>query len=306
MTPDAADTVEFELQPSPGRLRPKPLSSELQVDVAGQSHVGKMRTNNEDHFLIVRIGRFFEILETNIHADELPPRFVDDGYGMAVADGMGGHAAGEEASQLALTTLVNLVLATPDWIARADDSSFTEEIKRRTAERFQQVDHVLREESESDPRLQGYGTTMTLAASVGRNLFIANIGDSRVYLFRAGELHQLTRDHTLAAALYEAGKVTRAEAATNRLRHVLTKHLGADKGGKPDVQDLPLENGDCVLLCSDGLNEMVSNDKIAAVLSGGADSKTTCGKLIDLALAAGGKDNVTVIVAQYKIVETTA
>ncbi len=306
MTPDSADTIEFELEPSPGRLRPTPLSSVVQVDVAGQSDVGKVRTNNEDHFLIVRFGRFLETLETNIHADELPPRFVDDGYGMAVADGMGGHVAGEEASKLALTTLVNLVLATPDWIARADDSSLAEEINRRAAKRFQQVDHVLREEAENNPELEGFGTTMTLAASVGRNLFVANIGDSRAYLFRAGGLHQLTRDHTLAGALYEAGKVTRAEAATHRLRHLLTKYLGADKGAKPDVQNLSLENGDCVLLCSDGLNEMLSNDKIAAALSGGADSKTMCGKLVDLALAAGGKDNVTAIVAQYQISETAA
>ena len=305
MTPDAPDTAEFKFEPSPGRLRPTPLSSEVKVDIGGLSHVGKVRTNNEDHFLIVRFGRFLEALETNIPADVLPPRFVDDGFGMAVADGMGGHEAGEEASQLAITTLVNLVLATPDWIARADDSEFAEEIKRRAAERFQQVDRVLLEEAEGDPRLEGFGTTMSLAASVGRNLFIAHIGDSRVYLFRGGQLHQLTRDHTYAAALYEAGKVTRAEAATHRLRHVLTKFLGADKAGKPDVQDLPLENGDSVLLCSDGLNEMVSNDKIAAVLSESADSRTTCGKLIDLALAAGGKDNVTVIVARYRIAETT-
>ena len=252
------------------------------------------------------MGSFLESLETNVPADDLPPRFVDDGYAMAVADGMGGQAAGEEASKLAITTLVNLVLATPDWIARADDAWLVEEIKRRAAERFQLVDHVLSEEAESDPRLQGYGTTMTLAGSVGRNLFIANIGDSRVYLFRAGKLHQLTRDHTLAAELYEAGKLTCAEAATHRLRHVLTKHLGADRAGKPDVQDLSLENGDCVLLCSDGLNEMVSDDKIAAVLSGKVDSKTKCEKLIDLALAGGGKDNVTVIVARYRIGETAA
>ena len=305
MTPDAADTVEFELPPSPGRLRPKPVTSEIHGDVAGQSHVGKVRTNNEDHFLIARFGRFLEPVETNIHPDALPPRFDDDGYCMAVADGMGGHVAGEEASQLALTTLVNLVLATPDWISRVDDPSLAEEIMRRAAKRFEQVDHVLREEADNDPRLQGFGTTMTLAATVGRNLFIANIGDSRVYLFRAGELHQLTRDHTLAAALFEAGKVTRAEAATHRLRHVLTKYLGADRAGKPDVKHLPLEDGDCVLLCTDGLNEMVSNEKIAATLSGGADSKTTCGKLIDLALAGGGKDNVTAIVAQYRVPETT-
>lgn len=306
MTPDLADTVDFVLRPVPGRFRPKPLSAQLHVDVAGQSHVGNVRTNNEDHFLIVRFGRFLEALETNIQAADLPPGFVDDGYAMAVADGIGGHEAGEVASKLALTTLVNLVLATPDWIARADDASFAEEIKRRAVERFQQIDHVLSEEAASDARLKGFGTTMTLAASVGKDLFVTNIGDSRVYLFRAGELHQLTRDHTFAAALYEAGLVTRAEAATHYLRHVLTKSLGADKGEEPDVQNLLLTNGDCVLLCSDGLTDMVSNDTIAAVLAGGADAKATCGKLIELALAAGGNDNVTVIVARYRIAETTA
>jgi PPM family protein phosphatase len=297
----APDTVEFELAPSPGRSHPKPLSSEVRVDVAGRSHVGNVRPNNEDHFLIVRFGRFLESLDTNIPAEQVPPRYIDDGFGMVVADGMGGHAAGEEASRLAITTLVNLMLSTPDWIARADDVSYAEEIKRRASERFQQVDHVLSEEAENDPDLHGFGTTMTMAASVGKNLFIANIGDSRAYLFRAGKLHQLTRDHTLASALCEAGKVTRAEVATHRLRHVLTKNLGADKGGKPDVQNLPLENGDYVLLCSDGLSEMVSNEKIAAVLAESAEAKTTCTKLIDLALAGGGKDNVTVIVARYRM-----
>jgi protein phosphatase len=300
MASDAADTQEFEAPPSPGRRPPEPLSSLLEVDVAGLSHSGKVRPNNEDHFLVVRFGRFLEPLGTNLPAGQVPSRFEDIGYGMAVADGMGGHAAGEEASKLAITTLVNLVLNTPDWFLRMDDPSSAEEVMRRAADRFGQIDHALAAEAVEDPRLHGFGTTMTLAASVARDLLIAHVGDSRAYLFRKGALHQLTRDHTLVSELYQAGMITPAQAATHHLRHALTRHLGANKGAKPDVQRLALVTGDCLLLCSDGLSEMVSNAEIAATLAGGGASEAMSQRLVDRALAAGGKDNVTVIVAQYR------
>jgi protein phosphatase len=219
---------------------------------------------------------------------------------MAVADGMGGHAAGEEASRLALTTLVNLVLNTPDWFLRMDDPSAAEEVMRRAADRFGHIDQALEEEAAEDPTLHGFGTTMTLAASAGWDLLIAHVGDSRAYLFRKGALHQLTCDHTLVGELYRAGMLTRAQAATHRLRHALTRHLGANKGGKPDVQKLTLADGDCLLLCSDGLTEMVGNAEITGVLAGGGASEAMSQRLVDAALAAGGKDNVTVLVAQYR------
>ena len=294
-----ADTQEFKLALSPESPTPKPLSRTLRVDVAGLSHPGKVRPNNEDHFLVVHFGRFMESVASNLPSGLVPSCFKEDGWGMAVADGMGGHVAGEEASRLAIATLVSLVQSTPDWILRADDPEFAEEIMRRASERFDLVDQALSLEAAFDPKLHGFGTTMTLAASVGLNLFIAHIGDSRAYLFRRGKLHQLTRDHTLAGELYEAGQITLAQVATHHLRHVLTRNLGRQKTSKPDVQKLSLEPGDCLLLCSDGLNDMVSNDKIAAILAQGKASAILSQELIDLALAAGGKDNVTVILAQY-------
>jgi protein phosphatase len=275
----------------------------MQIELAGRSHPGKVRPNNEDHFLVVRFGRFLESLETNLPSDQVPRRFEDQGYGMVVADGMGGLAAGEEASRLAITTLVNLVLTTPDWILQADDPAFAEEIMRRAGERFEQVNQALAEEGELDPELHGFGTTMTLSASVGHNLFLAHIGDSRAYIFRREKLHQLTRDHTIVRELYEAGLITHAQIATHQLRHVITRHLGAAKGAKAEVQKWTLEDGDSLLLCSDGLTEMVSSEEIAAILARGTASETTCGRLIDQALAAGGKDNITVIVAKYRIAE---
>jgi protein phosphatase len=300
MASDPADAQGPALPASPGRRPPGQLSSLVQVDVAGLSHPGKVRPNNEDHFLVLRFGRFLEPLATNLPAGQVPSRFEDIGYVMAVADGMGGHAAGEEASKLAITTLVNLVLNTPDWFLRMDDPSAAEEVMRRATERFGQIDHALAEEAADDPKLHGFGTTMTLAASLGRDLLLAHVGDSRAYLFRKGTLYQLTRDHTLVRELYEAGMIVTALAATQHLRHLLTRHLGANKGAKPDVQRLSLVDGDCLLLCTDGLSEMVGDAEIAEVLAGGGPSETMSQRLVDGALAAGGKDNVTVIVARYR------
>ena len=300
---NTAETQALGHSPSPKSQLPQPHTSGVRVDIAGLSHPGNLRPNNEDHFLVVRFGRFLESLVTNLPGDQVPSRFEEEGYGMAVADGMGGHAAGEEASRLAITTMLNEVLSAPDWILRADDPSLAAEIMRRAADRFEKIAHVLAQEEADDSQLHGFGTTMTFAASVGRNVFIAHIGDSRAYVFRQGTLHQLTRDHTLVREMYEAGEITLDQAATHRMRHALTRNLGPHRGAKPDVQELALEDGDRLLLSSDGLHEMVSDEGIAAVLAEGAASHTICQRLIDLALAAGGKDNVTAIVAQYHISE---
>jgi len=296
MASGTADTAEFAAS---GDQRHA--TARVEVEVAGISDAGNVRPNNEDHFLVVRFSRSLECLETNLPVGQVPARFQDIGYAMAVADGMGGHAAGEEASRHALAMLVKLVVMTPDWIFRVDDPAFAEEVMRRASERFEQIDHALAEEAEADPALYGFGTTMTLAAHIVKDLFVAHIGDSRAYLFRGGKLHQLTRDHTLVRELCEAGVITQAQAATHHLRHALTRHLGGPKGAKPDVHRVALDDGDCLLLCSDGLTEMVPNDRIGALLADSEPPEKTCQRLIDRALAAGGKDNVTVVVARYKV-----
>jgi protein phosphatase len=158
----------------------------VQVDVAGLSHPGKVRPNNEDHFLVLRFGRFLEPLATNLPAGQAPPRREDAGYALAVADGLGGHAAGEGASKLALTTLVGLVLDTPDWFLRMDDPPAAEEVMRRATERYGRIDQALAAEAAEGLTLHGFGTTLTLAASLGRDLLLAHVGDSRAYLLRGG------------------------------------------------------------------------------------------------------------------------
>jgi serine/threonine protein phosphatase PrpC len=299
--PNQADTVEIHLPGGPpSREPPAPFSSLVQVDLAALSDVGKVRANNEDHYLVVRFGRSLETLQTNL-PEEGESCFRETGYGLAVADGIGGEAGGEEASRLALRTIVNLALHAPDWILRPEEE-FLDEVMRRTEERYRQANNALNERARAEPELGGMGTTMTLALSLGAALLVAHIGDSRAYLFRKGELRRLTRDHTLAQAQADLGQITPQEAARSRLRHVLTRSLGG--GGRevhPEVQRLELADGDCFLICSDGLTDMVDEGTIAAVLGSGLQADPTCRRLVDCALERGGKDNVTVVVARYRI-----
>jgi protein phosphatase len=297
----STDTADFEVPPHPAGLdRPRLFSALVRVDVAGLSHRGRVRPNNEDHFFVARYGRYLERLCTNLPADEMPPRFDETGYGIVVADGLGGSAAGEVASRLAIRTLINLVLGTPDWILRLDDELLPEEIRRRAAGRFEQIGTVMAEQAQANPALHGFGTTLTLAMSLGKDLFVAHVGDSRAYVLRQHKLHQLTHDHTLAQGLADRGVINPKDVATHGFRNVLTKSLGA-RGGpvEPDVQEVVLEDGDCLLLCTDGLTGMVKDARIAEILGAAGPAEQACQGLVNEALQAGGKDNVTVVVARY-------
>jgi protein phosphatase len=297
-----SDTAELVVAPNPVRDRPEAYSSLVQADLAGLSNTGLVRENNEDHFLICRFGRYLEAVQSNLPADTVPARSDEVGFGMAVADGMGGMAAGEEASRAALSGLVNLVLHTPDWILRVDESPSPDEIQRRTAERLEKVNETMAAAAEEDNRLRGYGTTLTLAASLGRELFVTHVGDSRAYLWRRGKLRRLTRDHTMAEVLADAKQIERQEVATHRLRHVLTKFLGDHhRPVAPDVSRMPLEDDDRLLLCTDGLNEMVPEEVIGELMAADEPAELVCRWLVDRALTGGGKDNVTVVVAKYRL-----
>jgi protein phosphatase len=272
----------------------------VEVDLAALSDQGKVRPNNEDHYLVVRGERALQTLLTNLPEGRLPERFAEVGYGMLVADGMGGVAGGEVASQMAIITLVNLVLNTPDWIMRLGGQEI-QEVMERMAERFRRVDAALHEQARFDPSLSGMGTTLTLAYSLGSDLVLTHVGDSRAYLLRGGELYQLTRDHTMAQALLNLGVIRPEEAATHRLRHVLTNALGVSAGrSEAEVQCLSLTDEDQVLLCTDGLTDMVDNATIGTVLRTTSSSREACQTLVQRALANGGKDNVTVVLARYR------
>lgn len=283
-------------------LQPRIIPSALvQVDVAAQSHQGFVRTNNEDHYLAVRVARSLETVLTNLVETGLPKRFEEIAHGMLVADGMGGMAAGETASRLALLKILDLALQTPDWFMKMNRPENATIVMRRMTERFRAIDDELREQGESTRSLLGMGTTLTAAVSLGPHLFVGHIGDSRAYLLRGEKFHQLTRDHTLAQALIDSGIAKAADSSVRAMRNVLTAALGTTaERSDPQVQRLHLSDGDQLLLCTDGLSEMVPDENIASVLMSATSSAAACQQLIDLALAGGGRDNVTVVLTRYR------
>jgi serine/threonine protein phosphatase PrpC len=293
----SADTVEMPIVP----LAPRPMtgSAMVQVDLAAQSHPGRVRPANEDHYLVMRFSRSLETLLTSLPPDLVPARSDEVGYGLLVADGVGGAAAGETASRLAIATLISHVLQTPDWIM-SEEAPDVEQVIGRFAERYRSIHAALRAQGSADPSLAGMGTTMTLAFSFGASVVIGHVGDSRVYLFRRGQLHQLTRDHTYVQALVDLGQVSAEEAARHPLRHVLTRSLGgSERATEGDFQSALLADGDQLLLCTDGLTNMVNNETICRLLGGAGTADEACRALVSAALDGGGKDNVTVALARY-------
>lgn len=297
------DTDEYLAAVVPVSPAPETVSSRVQVDLGALSHAGKVRQNNEDHYLAARFDRSMRTLLTNLPAGSVPDRSAETAYGMLVADGMGGHAAGDFASETAIRVLVDLVLHTPDWIMRLDDDLIREVMKRMDG-RFRQVRETLTALTREDPNLAGMGTTLTLACSLGADMILVHVGDSRVYLHRQGQLHRLTRDHTRAQQLADAGAIRPDEVARHPLRHVLTNALVTEGGeARTDLDQLLLMDGDRILLCTDGLTEMVEDAAIAETLDREESAQDACNALVEKALAAGGTDNVTVVLCHYRFPE---
>jgi protein phosphatase len=241
-----------------------------------------------------------QTLYTNVPQSELPGSFEETGYGMVVADGMGGQAGGEVASRSAIQILLKLTKKAPNWILKMDEDE-AREVMELASSFYQTVDSVLTDKAKSEPALHGMGTTLTASYSVGATAFIMNVGDSRAYLFRGGKLYQLTRDQTVAQALADSGQIPPEQITTHPLRHVLTNAVGA-RGGhiSVDIQQIAIANEDRLLLCSDGLTDMVDDKTIAETISRFQAPADCCQELVNTALQNGGHDNVTVLIARYK------
>jgi serine/threonine protein phosphatase PrpC len=279
------------------------ISSRTNVDLDAFSHKGKVRQENEDSFLVTRFERSLATLLTNLPTDQIPDHYSERGYAMFVADGIGGRTSGEVASRTAISALIDLIIQTPDWIMHPDDESALE-VLRRMEERFGQLPDALARRAQTDIHLSRMGTTLTLAVSLGPDLVIAHVGASRAYLFRHGQLLHLTNDQTIAQVLVDTGIIRPEEVAMHHTRRMLTSAIMA-AGEKADVElhHLKLMDGDRLLLCSDGLTEMLTDEKISAVLEKAESAAAACRALVDLALEAGGNDNITVVLARYQIPE---
>jgi protein phosphatase len=223
-----------------------------------------------------------------------------------VVDGVGGAEGGEIASRTALLTLVRGIIGSPKWALKLDDPASREseirELMARSRLYLQQMHNKIRQRQEQDPRFEGMGTTFTSAYTVGNDLFIQHIGDSRAYALREGRLFRITRDHTLAQEFADRGELSQSEVANHPLGHVLTKAIGGPAERiETDTHHRDIEDGDRLLLCSDGLTKVASEDDIAATMLAHPGSAAACKALIDLVLSRGAPDNVTVIVARYSI-----
>ena len=205
---------------------------------------------------------------------------------LAIADGMGGHAAGEVASRIAIES-----------VAPLDDSAPGSDLVGDLRDAVESASGYLHEMVAADTALDGMGTTLTALLFAGRRLGLVHVGDSRCYLLRDGELSQITHDHTLVQRLVDEGRITPEEASTHPQRSWITRSLTGHGELELDLSIREARVGDRYLLCSDGLSGPVSEDTIAETLRGAADPETACDQLIDLALRAGGPDNVTAIVA---------
>ena len=226
-----------------------------------RTDVGLVREHNEDSLLVA------------------PPLFV-------VCDGMGGHEAGEVASEMAIRTMENLA----DSIK--DAQSMISAVEAANL-------NVIKAPRQGIGR-EGMGTTMTAAKVTGERVMIAQVGDSRAYLLHNGRIQQLTRDHSLMADLIESGQITEAEARFHPNRSVITRAIGSDPYMQPDIYELNLSSGDRLLLCSDGLNAMLDDYQIEDILRDVTDPQTCADMLVSAARNAGGYDNITTIVVDIE------
>jgi protein phosphatase len=298
--PREAELSTKDLPPRPAATASLEVVPKVRVEVAAATHQGRVRHNNEDHFLVARLAKALRVLATSLPDDE-PTRFSDEeGYLMIVADGMGGAAAGERASALAISSVESFVLRALKWFMHVgrEEGALTDELRKA----LERADRKVYREAQADPNLHGMGTTLTWAYSVGDDCYIVHAGDSRAYLFRDGELEQLTTDHTLAQLLVEGGELSPEDARKHPRRHVITNVIGGPSAdAEAEIAKVKVRDGDVLLLCTDGLNEPVADGQIAAVLAGMQSPEAAVRRLIDLALQGGGPDNVTVVVARYRV-----
>jgi protein phosphatase len=279
----------------PGARDSPPPCIGTQVEFGARSRRSPLRTVNGDHYLIMRLGRNQETLMTSLSEQQTPKRFEEFAYGMALADGMG--RSSEMASRLALSTLVHLIVNFGKWNLRVDDVA-AEEVMERAGRFYRGVDSTLVQAGHySSLELP---TTLTAVFFAGSELIFAHVGHSRAYLFRDNALMQLTHDHTLDRE--RPGNAGDASGARD-LHHILTETLGGAGASAPkiDIERCGLLDGDVILLCTNGLTDVADDGRIANALRLHGTPDDQCTALVDLATNSGGNDDVTALVAHYRV-----
>jgi len=282
-------------------LPPRPLS----VKAFGVTDKGKVRTANEDQFLIAELTKAMRIWQTSLSEPKLQVG-EERGHLFLVADGMGGHRAGERASAIAVAAIEQFTLNSFKWFFGSNDAE-AKKVLAQFQSAFGQADAQIVEEAAERPELRGMGTTVTMAFQLGAQLCVVHAGDSRAYLYRDGELHQLTEDHTLVAEMVRSGQLQQEQVAEHRLRHVITNVVGGPEVGvKVEAHALQVQAGDRLLLCSDGLTEMVRNDVIAATLAAEPEPEAAAKTLLARANEGTAADNITLLVVRFDAADSDA
>ncbi len=270
---------------------PRAPHGEIRLKLFARTDVGQVREHNEDNFIVADLSRRARgLLESNRTA-------VVGKHGLlfSVCDGMGGAAAGEIASQLAVDVLYERMIDGLD-----DTQPLTrDQLARRLTRAIEAAGLRIFQEAKLDRTRRGMGTTVTAAALVDDHLFLAQVGDSRGYIVRGGKLVQLTRDQSLVNQLIEAGQLTEEEAETFEHNNIILQALGTADTVQVDLTYCELRQGDVLLLCSDGLSGMVRADDIREALSSAEEPVDACKLLTDRANQAGGHDNITVVVVRF-------
>jgi protein phosphatase len=267
-----------------------------EIEVFGMTHVGKVRTVNQDHFLLASLRRRMDVLLTSLpESSQLGLREERLAFLAMVADGVGGGVGGERASATALENAMQYVGNSMRCFDRSEGSEaeFVEQLQEAAMQSHTAVvERAAREAGGST-----MATTLTLFMGVWPWYYLLQVGDSRYYLYRDGALTQVTRDQTLAQELVDQGVLTRSAAASSRLAHVLSSAIGGETA-TPVVTRLRADWRNVHLLCSDGLTKHVSDEQIAARLRDMTSARGACEVLLEDALAGGGTDNITVIVGR--------
>jgi PPM family protein phosphatase len=287
----------------------QPVSASIGLEVAGVSVTGQTQVHNTDHFVAIRLGRMQETLTTSLVEADLPPRFEEYAYAMLVADGLDSDGTGGRASRLALSTLAHLAIRHGKWNVRIGPNTASD-IAAQSEFFYRQLTDAIIHASRADASLAGMATSLTALYVAGADLFFAHVGHSRAYLFRNGVLIQLTMDHTLerlisaSAALrrvrLEARRPHGTEPSAPDVPTAVPDALGSrGNGTEIAIEHVHLWPADRLLLCTNGLTDYLREDQIADVLAGHRRPADDAQRLVDLALANGASDSVTVLLGDY-------
>jgi serine/threonine protein phosphatase PrpC len=275
----------------------------MRVELYAQTDVGRVRQGNEDNFLVLDLAAE----KSWIGSDNKPAppdglrRFEVGAQGavIAVSDGMGGALAGDVASRMAVETVREMLVEDDahQTEGRADpDLPLVEAVRNATG----YANYAIHRKSVEDPRCSGMGATLTAAAVAGDGVALLQVGDSRAYLIRGGEIKLVTKDQSLVQQLVDVGQISEEDAETHMFRNVILQALGAQSDLSPVVSRVKVQRGDILLLCSDGLSGKMRGEEMREIVErAGGDLTAACDALVKEANARGGEDNITVVLARF-------